>query len=130
MKKTRQDGFTIPELIVTIMFLGIVATVITSLYMGIGNIQGRTARLESATHAAQTQIESLRNNNYSQLVNGQVIDFTSNLPNDLPSKSGLVSVSEPTPGLKRVDVVVSYKDNGKTREVKLSSLIGVIGISQ
>lgn len=123
-------GFTIPELAIAIVFLGIVATSITQLFLSIQDIQRRTAYLESATHAAQTEVESLRNNNYNLLVNDQDIDFSANLPNNLPKGSGHVKVSEPMPGLKRVDVTVSYNDSGETRNVKLSSLIGIIGISQ
>lgn len=129
MKK--QSGFTIVELIVTLVFLGFVVVGITQLYMSIQRIQERTAWLQIASHAAQTEIESLRNNNYSSLTGGQQIDFTSQLPSRLPNpKSALVAVSEPQAGLKRVDVTVSYGDHGDTRHVTLSSLIGVIGISQ
>lgn len=130
MKNSTQSGFTVPELVVTILFLGAVALTISQLFIAIGNTQERTNRLESASHAAQTEIEALRNNNYSQLQNGQAIDFTDKLPSNLPSGTGTVQVSEPTAGLKRVDVTVSYLDNGKQKDVKLSSLIGVIGISQ
>lgn len=131
MKKIqhKESGFTIPELIITIIFLGMVAIVISMLFITIGNVQGRTARLESATHAAQTKIESLRNNNYTQLTD-PTINFTDELPDDLPNATGTVTISEPTPGLKRADVVVSYRDNNVQREVRMSSLIGVIGISQ
>ncbi len=125
-----QAGFTIPELLVTIVFLGTAATAIALLFIGIQDIQRRTSKLESATHAAQTEVESLRNNNYNQLVAGEDIDFSSELPDDLPKATGTVVVSEPQAGLKRVDVTVSYDDKGTPREVKLSSLIGVIGISQ
>jgi type II secretory pathway pseudopilin PulG len=129
MKK--QSGFTIVELIVTLVFLGFVVIGITQLYMSIQRIQERTAWLQIASHAAQTEIESLRNNNYSSLTGGQQIDFTSQLPSRLPNpKSALVAVSEPQAGLKRVDVTVSYGDHGDTHHVTLSSLIGVIGISQ
>lgn len=130
MKLAQQDGFTIPELILTIVFLGVVSLAVSQIFIGIGNLQGRTSRLESATHAARTEIESLRNNNYNQLAAGSTIDFTSQLPDNLPGKQGSVSISEPTAGLKRVDVTVSYKDDHQTRQVKLSSLIGIIGISQ
>jgi type II secretory pathway pseudopilin PulG len=123
-------GFTIPELAIAIVFMGIVATSISQLFLSIQDIQRRTAHLESATHAAQTEVESLRNNNYNTLVNGQDIDFTASLPANLPKGSGHVAVSEPMTGLKRVDVTVSYNERGETRQVKLSSLIGIIGISQ
>jgi len=126
-----QAGFTIPELIVTIMFMGLAFIGITQLYLAIQRIQDRTAYVQIASHAAQTEIESLRNNNFNALTDGQNIDFSSALPGNLPGpKSGSVAVSEPMAGLKRVDVTVSYTDHGGQQQVELTSLIGIIGISQ
>ncbi len=130
MKQKQEDGFTIVELLITIVFLGIVALAISQLFISIGAIQAKTQRLDSATHAAKTQIESLRNNNYSSLTNGSTLDFSSELPDNLPNGQGTVQVSEPTPGLKRVDVTVTYLDGSQNRDVALSSLVGIIGISQ
>jgi len=130
-KMTDQRGFTIPELVVTIVFFGIAAIGITQLYLSIQRIQEQTAWLQSASHAAQTEVESLRNNNYNALTAGQDVDFSSQLPATLPKlRSGSVAVSEPQSGLKRVDVTITYSDHGSQHQVKLTSLIGVIGIAQ
>ncbi|CAN5413424.1 hypothetical protein BH09PAT4_BH09PAT4_02040 [soil metagenome] len=126
----RESGFTIPEVVITIVFIGFVALGITQLFTGIQDIQRRTGKLETATHAAQTEVEALRNNNYGQLINGVNINFSSQIPSSLNGATGTVVVSEPQTGIKRVDVTVTYKDRGITRNVKLSSLIGIIGISQ
>jgi type II secretory pathway pseudopilin PulG len=127
----KQAGFTIPELIVTIVFIGFAFVGITQLYLSIQRIQEQTSWLQSASHAAQTEVESLRNNNYSELVAGQNIDFSTQLPSNLPTpRSGSVAVSEPQAGLKRIDVTVSYSDHGTPRHVEMTSLIGIIGISQ
>lgn len=127
----RSDGFTLVELLVTILVIGVVFGGLSTLFITIQRSQVQTSYLESATRAAQREIESLRNDNYNNLVAGQTINFTDQLPASLPSGSmGTVVVSEPTSGLKRVDVTVSYTYNGQTRNVNLSSLIGVIGITQ
>jgi prepilin-type N-terminal cleavage/methylation domain-containing protein len=126
-----QSGFTIVELIVTIVMLGVVVLSLSSLFVGIQRTQVQTGYIESATRAAQREVEALRNNNYDQLTPGQNIDFTSQLPANLPqTKSGTVVVTEPIPGLRRVDVTVSYTFNGTTRNIELSSMIGEIGIAQ
>lgn len=131
MLKQSQNGFTIPELLVTIMFLGFAFIGVTQLYLAIQRIQDETAYVQIASHAAQTEIESLRNDNYSSLTAGQNVDFSSALPSNLPGPhSGTVVVSEPMAGLKRVDVTVLYTDHGTQHNVELSSLIGIIGISQ
>lgn len=124
-------GFTIVELAVTIVFLGFVVVGVTQLFLSIQRIQEQTSYVQAASHAAQTEVESLRNNNYNSLTAGQNIDFSSSLPTTLPNpRSGTVVVSEPQDGLKRVDVTVTYTDHGLSRNISLTSLIGVIGISQ
>ncbi len=130
MIKKSSEGFTLVELLVTIIVIGVVFTGLSSIFISIQRAQISTSYLESATRAAQKEIESLRNSNYNSLTAGQNINFTSTLPDNLPAGStGSVNISEPTPGLKRVDVTVTYT-YGKTRTVTLSSLIGVIGIVQ
>jgi type II secretory pathway pseudopilin PulG len=124
------NGFTLVELTVTIIFLGFVTLGFSSLYVSIENVQRGSSYTEIANRAAQAEVETLRNSNYNQLTAGQNINFTSSLPSGLPSASGSVAVSEPQAGLKRVDVTVTYGLSGNTHKVTLSSLIGVIGITQ
>lgn len=127
----KNDGFTLVELLVTILVIGVVFIGLSNIFISIQRAQVQTSHLESATRAAQRQIESLRNSNYNNLTAGQNIDFTSQLPANLPSGStGTVAVTEPSTGIKRVDVTVTYTYGGETRNVSLSSLIGVIGIVQ
>ena len=122
-------GFTIVELTVTIIFLGFVVLGVSSLYLSIANIQRQSQYTEIANRAAQAEVESLRNSTYNQLTAGQNIDFSSQL-SGLPSPTGTVVVTEPQTGLKRVDVTVSYNAGSQQHNVTLSSLIGVIGITQ
>ena len=125
-----QNGFTLVELVATIAVLGIITLGIANLFYSIQYIQRQSNYLDRATRAAQRQVEVLRNNSYNSLPLGE-INFTNQLPDSLPNdRSGTVQVSEPSPGLKRVDVTVSYNDGGKQQQVTLSSLIGVIGLSQ
>ncbi len=116
---------------ITVLVLGIVLTSVITLFVNIQQAQTHTRYLETATYAAQAEIETLRNLNYNNLVPGESIDFTSQLPDSLPpGATGTVTVSEPVAGLRRVDVDVSYSYKGKDRTVSLSSLIGVLGITQ
>lgn len=127
--RTTQRGFTLVELVLAIAAFGVVALAVTEMFLSIQTIQRKSAYLESATRAAQQEVESLRNNNYNQLVDGQTLSFA--VPEFLPApKSGSVDISEPVAGIKRVDVTVSFTDHGQAESVELSSTIGVIGISQ
>lgn len=125
------EGFTLVELLISIAVISIACIGIASLFYTIQYTQRQSMYHDTATRAAQRQIEVLRNSSYNNLTDGQTIAFTDDLPDILPgNKSGSVRVSEPTPGLKRVDVSVEYYDNGRHREVEMSSYIGVIGIAQ
>jgi prepilin-type N-terminal cleavage/methylation domain-containing protein len=129
-KFQNQIGFTIIELIVTIIVFGFVAAGLAEIFVSVTNVQRNANYLQIATTAAQSEVESLRNNNYDQIPNGN-INFTNHLPTNLPKPcSGTVVVSQPITDLKRVDVTVTYNQDGHNNSVVLSSLIGIIGISQ
>ena len=126
-----QKGFTIVELLATVLVFGIVAVGLATLFYNLQYTQRQANYMDAATRAAQRQVEVLRNNSYNSLTVGQTINFTNDLPASLPkSKSGTVAVSEPSPGIKRIDVNVTYTDAGRTQTINLSSLIGVIGLTQ
>jgi prepilin-type N-terminal cleavage/methylation domain-containing protein len=127
----KQDGFTLVELIVTIVIVGLMVVGVTSLFITIEGTQRKTRLLETATRAGEKKIEELRNNHYNTLEDGSVISFTDELPSELPEpRSGSIAVSEPTPGVKRVDLNITYRDGRIDKEVELSSMIGVLGLGQ
>lgn len=108
---------------------GVMVLGITQMFALIGSTQRENNQLEAATRAGQTEIESLRNQNYVNLVAGSTVDFTSQLPSTIPTpRTGTVAISEPTDGVKRVNVTITYTDGGHAHKVMLSSLIGALGI--
>jgi type II secretory pathway pseudopilin PulG len=128
--KNKEAGYTHVELLVSLVIVGVVVSSVTMVFNTIQSTQRRTSYKESATRAAQREMESLRNNNYNSLIAGQTIDFTSQLPTSLKNRNGSVAVSEPYPGLKRVDITVTYYEGTSQQQVKLSSLVGILGITQ
>lgn len=123
-------GFTLVEVLVTILLLGVTVASLSSMFISIRNIQLQTSHYDTANRAAAREIESLRNDSYASLTAGQVINFTADLPAKLPGRSGIATISAPSDGIRRVDATVTYTSQGKTRTVTLSSLIGEIGITQ
>jgi prepilin-type N-terminal cleavage/methylation domain-containing protein len=125
------NGFTLIELLITIMVLGIIMVSLAGLYSVMQNASTKSQHYDLAVRAARTEIEDLRNTGYDTLVPGSTINFTSSLPSGLPAnKSGTVAVSRPMPGLRRVNVTVTYSDFGQQQTITLSSDIGIIGITQ
>lgn len=130
-QRHKQKGFTIAEVMIAILITGFMAASLTTLFMSIQKVQAQASYVESANRAAQREIESLRNTTYNGLVVGQNINFTPLLTDNMPTNAtGTVVVTEPIQGIKRVDVTVSYTYGGVTRNITLSSLIGVLGITK
>ncbi len=125
-------GFTLVEIAVTVAVIGMMMIALANLVIAIGGIQRQSERLTLASRIAEAKIEGLRNNHYNNLVNSPpALDFTNELPTDLPEpRSATVTVSEPSNGIKRLDVSISYTDGKLTKNVNLSGLIGNIGLSQ
>lgn len=124
-----ESGFTLIELLVTIAMFGVFVIGIVNLYIATDRTQRKTYNLEVATRTGEAKIESLRNSQYSNLVADSDVNFTSELPGDLPDpKNATFHVSETDPGLKRVDLTISYGEGRDSGTVKQSSLIGIVGI--
>lgn len=119
------------ELIAAIALMGLLVVGIVNLYITIESSQRKSYHLEVATRAGEKQIETMRNAQYGNLDPDTTIDFSDSLPDELPApRNGVVAISEPIDGLRRVDVAISYKDGSGIKTVRQSSLIGVVGISQ
>lgn len=130
-KNKSEGGFTLAELLITILVLGIVISSLGGLYYIMEIVEVQSQHLDLAIRSARSEIEDLRNDGYDSLTPGQNINFTSSLPSTLPpGATGTVVVSQPFTGLMRVDVTIAYTDYGKPETVTLSSDIGEIGIAQ
>ena len=129
--KVDDSGFTLAELLVTMIVLGIVIISLSSMYYLMQMTQVKSAHYDLAVRAARTEIEDLRNSGYNSLSTSSPPAFPSSLLAGLPSNSsGSVSVSQPLAGLKEVNVTITYSDYSQSETVILSSDIGIIGISQ
>jgi len=124
-----RDGFTVVELLVTIVVSGVIISAIFALFMTIQGTQRSAILMSSATRAGEAKIESLRNLTYTSLPLGET-DFTSELPSNLRGAKGTLIVTDKEAGIRRVDITITYKDSSKERRVELSSLIGRLGIGQ
>jgi prepilin-type N-terminal cleavage/methylation domain-containing protein len=126
-----QRGFTLVEIVITLLVIGMIIVGLSTLFITLQRVQAQATYTEIANRAAQRQVESLRNSSYNNLTPGEDISFTDELPNTLPSgATGNVEVTEPTQGLRKVDVSVTYEYAGSSRTITHTSLIGILGITQ
>lgn len=126
----KNQGFTLIEIVVATVLSGLLVISVTNLFIVTEDTQRQSQRMELATHAGEQKIEGLRNNHYNTLEPGTTIDFTDELPPLLDSPSGTVEITEPEPGLRRLDVNVTYYDGRRERMVDLTTIIGDVGIAQ
>lgn len=127
----KQGGFTIIESLIAIVVIGVIVLgVATMFWTGQGYLM-RAEAYDTAVREANRKIESMRNNTYSALPEGETMDFSNELPDSLPGAAvATVAVTEPEAGLKRVDVTIEYSILGQQEQVKMSSMIGILGIAR
>lgn len=127
-----QGGFTVVEIAVVVTIFGMMVISLGTFFSVLETSQRSARYLDIATHAAKDEIEQLRNSNYTLLLPGTTIDFSSSLPSGLPAGStGSAVISDPSlTNLKRVDVTVAYTIGSTPKTVKLTSFIGASGLAQ
>lgn len=131
-------GLTIMETMIALVVLTTCALSIATIFNNINSLQIDSDRYAEASALAEQKIEDLRNSHYNELVptnppdsssSVDPIDFSDEL-DDFPDGQGEIRISEPAVNLRRVDVTITYDNAGKTETVKLSSVIGALGIAQ
>ena len=128
--KHRQNGFTIVELIITIVIMGFIIPAVAIGLTILAVINNRSRDLVLANMVAQNKVEILRGAGYNSINTG-TITFTSELPNSLGSpKSASYTVTTPQTGVKQIDVNISYTEYKNTRNVAYRTYIGELGVGQ
>ena len=124
------DGFTLVELLVAIVVAGIVVMSLNQVVTTYLHVSQRGRYLNLANSYAEAKMEALRNAGYSSLANG-TSNITSELPAQLPpGKSASMVVANGPAGLKKVDLSVTYKDQGQTYTYGYTTYIGELGVGQ
>ena len=138
LKLNNDDGLTIIEVAVATVVLSIAAISISTIFSNINTIQISSDRKSAAIAIAEGKIEELRNNRYNtlQVTNPPVTSSTtlptdfSNELTDFPDGVGKIEIEEPATNLKKINVKITYTEEGASREVKMTGIIGALGIAQ
>jgi type II secretory pathway pseudopilin PulG len=128
--KSRQFGFTIVELMVTVVLAGIIipAVAVALTNLAVTNKLSRDQAL--ANMLIQNKVETLRSSGYNSLSDGAT-SFTAELPNTLGNpKSASYTVSTPATGIKQVDLSISFTEYKSTRNFAYRTYISELGVGQ
>lgn len=127
-KNDGQDGFTLVEVMVVVIFVGIISIGLSELVVGLRDIGNYARRETQATLSAEDKLEELRNLPFNLIVDDP--DFTDELPSDLLSPTASVDVTVVSSILKQIDITITYQEKGETRTHTFRSYIGNPGITK
>lgn len=135
----KQDGFTVVELLTTLVIAGIYITVFFQLYTLVDTVSSNAYRLALTNQVTYRKLQQYENRNFNdiQVLNGatltEVEDFNGELPANLPGqKEAKVYTASITPTLKVLTVRVKYGNTtaNPDRIVEYSSYIQQSGLGR
>ena len=130
MNQDNSYGFTIVELTVSVVVAAIFFLSLNVAYTSYVHGGEQVKDLTLANSYAESKIESLRNTGYNSLALGTT-SITGELPSDLKSpRSGSLQISSPQTGLKKIDLSISYNDQGTSRTYSYTTYVGELGVGQ
>ncbi len=130
LKLHKQSGFTIVESIVA-MIVGTIMIGSAILILTSGQRLGQRHRdLIVANAFVEQKVEALRSTGFLGLTNGTTA-ITSEMPAELNSpRSGSLQISTPSSGLKKIDLSITYNEQGTNRTYTYTTYIGELGVGQ
>ena len=130
MKKLRDSGYTIVELLVAIIVGGVIVGAAQVLVVSHSHLAQRTRDVTVANAYTEKKIESLRSAGYLTLSDGTT-NLTSELPLELKApRSGTLTISSQTASIKRLNLSLTYNDQGVPRTYQYTTYIGELGVGQ
>src|SRR5262245_10449841 len=110
-----ESGYTIVEIIVTLVVGIIIVGAINLLLVNQNHLSQQNRDLVLANAYMEGKVESVRSAGFKSLSDGST-NITSELPAELSAPhSGTVTVSSVDTATKKVNISVTYNDQGKSR---------------
>jgi len=119
-----QQGFTLLEVLVTIVILSIGLLGTAGLTTGVIRGNHFSKNLTSATAAAQTQLEAVKSGGYAYAVAANFLDDTVTMGGMSFTRTTTITDGSPAANMKKISVVVNWTDsNGTARSVTLETIL-------
>lgn len=123
-------GFTIVELLVTMIVGGILAGSVAMFLAQHTHLAQRGRDVSVTNSFVDNKIEALRSAGYLSLTNGTT-DITSEMPTELKTpRSASLAISDESAAVKQVDISITYNDQGAARTYSYTTYIGELGVGQ
>jgi len=127
---SRTNGFTVLEVLIGIGLFGIIMPSILLSVVQVNRLNDKAKDLTQANILAEQKMETLRSAGFNAL-NIATVDFTNELSQSFTEpRSATYTVTSPYSGIKEIEVVIQYNDQGQTRTLSYKSLIGELGVAQ
>lgn len=124
------SGFTVVELLVAIIVSAIVIGTINLALVNLIHVGKRNRDLVLVNAYVEGKVEALRSAGFKSLTNGTT-DISSELPTGLtPPRSGTMVVSSVDVSTEKIDISVTYNDQGANRTYSYTTYIGELGVGQ
>lgn len=118
------------ELLVSLIVGAILVGSVTLLTTSYTHLSQRSLDLTVANSFAENKIESLRSIGFSGLADG-TFDISSELPSELKSPhSATLQISTQASDIKKVNLTVTYNDQGAPRTYTYATYVGELGVGQ
>jgi type II secretory pathway pseudopilin PulG len=129
-KPVQGGGFTIAELVITIVIMGIIIPAVALALTNLSVINYQARDLALANMVAQNKVETLRSAGYNSISLGTV-SFSSELPSNMGNpRSASYTVTTPQTGIKQIDVNISYTEYKSVKNSTYRTYISELGVGQ
>lgn len=138
MKLSAQRGFSVVELLITLIVVGVVFVAFTTSFAGIENISKKGTDIAIASQQTLAKLEEYENLNFNNLPTTaptdtlqQVEDFSSSLPGVLETpRVGKVYINTKSNSLKEVLVKVTFGSGASQRYIEYITFIQKNGVGR
>jgi len=138
MLRPSSHGFTVVELLITLVVIGVLFTSFTTTFAGLENISKKGNDVTLASTQAFSKLQTYENLNYTSLPTTapagtlvEVEDFSGSLPTSLESpRVGKVYVNSSTSSMKQVLVRVTFGSGSSQRFIEYVTFIQKNGVGR